>query len=168
MLIKTNHHFFLKSHATTTMALPAEAYTQIWHVMRVAYPRVQPPRGLQFGGRRQGRFGVVSTEAGVVSGVAERDPKRRARRPGRSKAARSAEPSPMVPLRAVAPKTSPPSVLPSQPFPFGAGARVAASVVPAPTPAPARLRPVRMCSFRHVIFIGKAASRHSAIQAKGS
>ena len=32
------------------MALPAEAYAQIWDVMRVAYPRVQQPSGLQFGG----------------------------------------------------------------------------------------------------------------------
>ena len=32
------------------MALPAEAYAQIWDVMRIAYPRVQQPSGLQFGG----------------------------------------------------------------------------------------------------------------------
>ena len=32
------------------MALPAEAYAEIWDVMRVAYPRVQQPSGLQFGG----------------------------------------------------------------------------------------------------------------------
>ena len=32
------------------MALPAEAFNQIWDVMRLAYPRVQQPSGLQFGG----------------------------------------------------------------------------------------------------------------------